>query len=219
MSNESQQTDKAIIIDPQGDVKLVLDDGTLIVSRAALRRNSSVFRVMLDENSKFWEASDNAIGKDQLRNVPLREDDFDTMEVVMRAIHQQNFKVPTEVSLYQLNNLAVLCDKYDLRECLTPWSFVWLAHCLPSIKKSFYGRWLFISIVFRHELAFTQITKRLVLETKLLPGKLTVGNDLDIEEGVPDAIIRKPLLGVPFSFVYSTDRTCRPDKRGKSEGV
>lgn len=196
MPRESQQIAKAITIDPQGDVKLILDNGTLLVSRAALCRNSSVFRAMLNENSKFWEASDNAIGQDQLRSIPLREDNFDAMEVVMRVMHQQNFKVWTKVSFVELNTLAVICDKYDLSECLTPWSLVWLPQYYFCLETGGHERWLFISIVFRDEIAFTRVTRRLILETHIIPNKLTVGRLADIEEGVPDGHIRKPLLGV-----------------------
>lgn len=201
MAEKSQQTDKAITIDPHGDVKLILDGGTFKVSRTALCRHSSVFRVMLDKNSKFWEASDDAIGEDQLRNIHLREDDFDTMEIVMRVIYQHNDKVPKEVSFAQLEGIAVVCDKYELRECLVPWSLVWFQPYLDFIERLDFERWLFISIAFRNESTFTRITKHLIKTASLIPssrepvswqpGYLTTYNDVDIEEGVRSDIIRK----------------------------
>ena len=198
MASMSEPSDTAITIDPYGDVKLFLDDGTLRVSRTALRRNSSVFRAMLDNNSKFWEASDDAIDRDQLRNIPLREDNFDSMKIVMRIIHQQNDKVPTEVTFDQLDDIAVVCDKYDLRECLMPWSLLWSQPYFENMEQDYSGRWLFMSIVFRNESAFTRITKHLILETTLLPSKLTVHSDIDVGEGCPDEIIRKLLFSRSF---------------------
>lgn len=192
MASTSEHIDTSITIDPHGDVKLILDEGTLRVSRIALRRNSSVFRAMLDKNSKFWEASDDAIGIDQLRNIPLREDNFNAMKIVMRIVHQQNDQVPTEVTFDQLDNIAVVCDKYDLRECLMPWSLLWSQPYYENIEQDYFERWLFISIVFRNESAFTRITKYLILETTLLPNSLTV-HDIDVEEGIPCEIIRKLL--------------------------
>ena len=74
-------------IDPRGDVKLVLDDGIFRVSRKALCLSSPVFLAMLDDDSQFWEASAEATRKGWIRDIPLREDDFGTMEIVMRVMH------------------------------------------------------------------------------------------------------------------------------------
>lgn len=190
MTSMSEHTGTSITIDPHGDIKLILDDGTFRVSRTALRHNSSVFRAMLDNNSKFWEASDDAIDKDQVRNISLREDNFDAMKIVMRIVHQQNDRVPTKVTFDQLDDIAMVCDKYDLRECLMPWSLLWSQPYYENIEQDYFERWLFISIVFRNESAFARITKHMILETTLLPSNLTV-HDIDVEEGIPYEIIRK----------------------------
>lgn len=191
MAEPSEQTIKAITIDPHGDVKLVLDDGTLLVSRATLCRNSSVFRAMFDEKHNSWEASDHAIGGNHLRNIPLPEDDFDAMEIVMRVMHQCNDMVPTTVEFDQLHDIAEVCDKYDLRETLKPWSLIWSQPYLHFVEQQGYERWLFISMVFRDESVLSRTTKHLMVDADLRSNKLTVASGIDIEEGVPDNIIRK----------------------------
>lgn len=199
MIERIEQTNISTMIDPHGDVNLVLDDGTFKVSRKALCLSSPVFLAMLDDDSQFWEASDKAACKGRIRDIPLREDDFDTMEIVMRIIHHQNDTVPTKVSFQQLNEIAVVCDKYAFRELLIPWSFLWSQPYLDSVEKDGFESWLFISIVFRNEDAFTRITKHLILNTSLSSsGILSHLSGIDLEEGIPDGIICKPLIRCLF---------------------
>ena len=177
-------------IDPHGDVRLILDNGTLKVSRKALCLSSPVFLAMLGDNSRFWEASDEAACEDGIRDVSLGEDDFAVMEILMRIIHLQNDMVPTKVSFQQLDDIAVTCDKYALRKCLIPWSLLWSQPYLDSVEKDGFESWLFISIVFQDKDTFTRITEHLILNTKLSSsGDLSDSKGISLGEGVPDKII------------------------------
>ena len=192
MAEMSEQTDTVVTIDPHGDVKLVLDDGTVTVSRKALCLSSSVFLAMLGDDSQFSEASNKAVGKDQIRTITLKEDDFDATELIMKVIHHQNSTIPVQMSFQQLDAIAVICDKYDLRVCLIPWSYHWMQPYMKTTEKDGFESWLFISIVFRNEIAFTRITKHLILNSTLSStGDLSSLNGIDLELGVPDEVIRK----------------------------
>ena len=195
MVENGQKNEKSTIIDSHGGVNLVLDVGTLQVSRKALCLGSSVFLAMLNDDSPFWEASDEAVREGKVRDIPLQEDDFCTMEIVMRIIHHQNDMVPNEVSFEQLHMIAVICDKYDLRKCLVPWTVLWSKPWLKSVEKTGFESWLFISIVFCNDDAFTRITKHLILNTTLSSSSTLFNvNGINVEEGISDGIICKLLI-------------------------
>ena len=86
----------------------------------------------------------------------------------------------------------MVCDKYALRSCLVPWSTLWSQPYFDYMEKDGFESWLFISIVFRIEDAFTRITKHLVLNTRLSSsGVLLKASGNDLEEGIPEGIICK----------------------------
>lgn len=218
MAEKSDQNQATKAIDLHGDVKLKLDDGSFQVSRKALCLSSPVFLAMFDESSQFWEASDKAVGKGQIRSIPLREDDFHTMEILLCIIHHQNQYVPKKVSFEQLNKIAVVCDKYDLRECLVAWSFLWSQPYIDCIEKDGFESWLFLSIVFWDQGAFTQVTKHLILNTILSPsGMLCSTSGKNLEKHIPDFIICKPPLSW-LLFDWSSDWIYSSNKGKKSNG-
>lgn len=190
MSTSTVSHRDVIQIDTNGDVNLVLDDGTLKVSRKALCLSSTVFQAMLGDHSNFMEASQHAVGSDGIRNVHLEDDDYVATTILMKAIHHQNHTIPTKVSFDQLKDIAVICDKYDLRNCLLPWCQLWSQPYIDRVEQDGYESWLFMSIAFRNEGLFAQITKRLVLNTAVSSSRaLSCGNGSDFIEGVPDEII------------------------------
>ena len=188
--NTVNKMDQITTIDPHGDVRLILDGGTLKVSRKALCLSSRVFLAMLGEDSRFFEASDRATRDDGIRDVPLGDDDFGTMEILMKIIHLQNDMVPTKVSFQQLTEIAVVCDKYAMRKCVIPWSSLWSQLYLDSVENDGFEPWLFISVVFQNEDVFTRITKHLILNTRMSSSCiLTNSNGITFDEGVPGDII------------------------------
>ena len=93
---------------------------------------------MLGDDFRFWEASDKAARENGVRDIPLRDDDFGTMEILLRIIHLQNEVVPTKVSFQQLGEIAIVCDKYALRKCVVPWS-VGRMYVLPIKSQTLYS--------------------------------------------------------------------------------
>lgn len=99
------QTYWCTTIDPSGDLRLVLDDGRLQVSRKALCLSSPVFSAMLGKDSKFNEALEKTTNEEGIRDVPLRDDDYGTMDILMRIVHHQNKEVPLRISFQQLGDI------------------------------------------------------------------------------------------------------------------
>lgn len=44
-----------------------------------------------------------------------------------------------------------MCDKYDLKRCLGPWTNIWATPYLDCYKRQGYEEWLFMSIVFQYD--------------------------------------------------------------------
>lgn len=120
-------------IDPYGDLQMDFKDRTndnggqfrgLLVSKHTLRLSSPVFRTMLADDSPFQESRNKTMNENGNQVIRLEDDDVVSMEILMNAIHLQNHKVPTSLTIAQLEELAIVCDKYDIR-CLGPWAGMW----------------------------------------------------------------------------------------------
>ncbi|MCJ1397827.1 hypothetical protein MMC11_001023 [Xylographa trunciseda] len=114
-------------IDPKGDVVLVLncqdEKKKLLVSSRILSMVSPVFAAML--NSQFKEGLHN-VTPGISHKVSLPDDDAIAFEIICNVIHYRHKHVPIDPSLEQLVNIAVIADKYELREPLFGYSVVWL---------------------------------------------------------------------------------------------
>lgn len=182
-------------IDPDGDLQVDLVDRTndsdgqlrgLLVSRHTLRLSSPVFRTMLADDSPFHESRDKTTNKNGLHVIRFEDDDVASMEILMNAIHLRNHRVPITLTIAQFEELAVVCDKYDIR-CLEPWAETWSkAHLYNNY--SGLTRELFIATVFRLAEWFVHITKALILDTTLSSeGELLLDDNSRFREGVPQS--------------------------------
>ncbi len=181
-----------LVIDADGDLYMKLDFGSLKVSRKALTLSSPVFLAMLGANSKFKEATDPTLDLDGVQTVSFEEDDFETMKIIARIMHLQSNDVPTRIAFKQLYQVAVLCDKYDLKRCLGPWTKIWATPYLDCYARQGYEEWLFMSIVFRYDGLFKEITRHLVINSELSEqGTLVTTSGFDLSEGISSAILGK----------------------------
>ncbi|KAL8826154.1 MAG: hypothetical protein Q9191_003978 [Dirinaria sp. TL-2023a] len=65
-------------------------------------------------------------------SIRLPEDNAAAMEIFCRAIHYQINDISEPVTPTQLENLAVLCDKYDCVRALKPWTTLWFTAALED---------------------------------------------------------------------------------------
>lgn len=179
-----------LVIDPEGDLYMKLDDGSLKVSRKALSLSSPVFLAMLGANSKFKEATDRTLDHSGVQVVSFEDDNFETMTIIARIIHLQSDKVPATITFKQLYQVAVMCDKYDLKRCLGPWTNIWATPYLDCYKRQGYEEWLFMSIVFQYDDLFKEVTRHLVINTEISEqGTLVTITGFDLSEGVSSTVL------------------------------
>ena len=94
------------------------------------------------------------------------------MAVILRILHLQFDLVPTEctgvdeVKLYQM---AIICDKYDMKRALGYWFKQWAVKegGIVEIDAQSAPKYLFMAYAFGHEAMFTQLSRELMLRYKV----------------------------------------------------
>lgn len=142
------------IIDPRGDV--ILDVGPLgakqsfQVSSSVLSLGSPVFAAML--NSTFLEGAVPTDGT--IRTISLQEDNPQAVTTLLNILHLQSQHVLVW-SFTQLDQLAILCDKYDCARALKPWTTLWLQSWSGSVSgEDSFWKTLYISYALDDSVAF-----------------------------------------------------------------
>ena len=193
MADEHQHTRTGpvtLVIDREGDLYMKLDNGSLKVSRKALSLSSPVFHAMFGANSKFKEATDMTPASDGVQIVLFKDDNFEAMTLVARIAHLQSEDVPTTLAFNQLYQVAVICDKYDLKRCLGPWTKIWATPYLDCYARQGYEKLLFISVVFQFDELFKDVTRHIVINSEISEqGTLVTTTGVDLSEGVSSAIL------------------------------
>lgn len=182
----------AFTIDEDGDLKIELDGGSVVVSRKALSLSSPVFRAMLGKNSKFRESTEKPVDDNGIQTISFPDDKFQAMVTVARITHLQSDLVPKEVFFQHLYQIAILCDKYDLKRCLGPWIDIWAKPYLDSYAAEGFEGWLFMAKVFQYGGLFKDMTRHLILHSELsVTGKHVIGKCHDIGEQTSTPIMSK----------------------------
>ena len=151
-------------VDPNGDVILEVScsDGRihLLVSSKVLSLASPVFSTML--NSRFKEGLSNhpPTGK---RLISLPDDNAEAFTILCNAIHYRTDQVPRKLTLVCLENIAIICDKYDCTSALTPWSAMWLHAGIKSFDAKDLNKLLFAAFVLDDPTAFSRISWEILL--------------------------------------------------------
>lgn len=113
------------MIDSEGDSYMKLDGGSLKVPRKAFSLSSPVFLAMFGAISRFKEATNMTLDHDGVQSVSFEDDNFVAMTIVVRIIHLRSDQVSSRLEFEQLYQLAMICDKYDLKRCFGPGINVW----------------------------------------------------------------------------------------------
>lgn len=151
---EGKKKHFCINIDPRGDV--TLDVGPpghkrrLRVSSNVLSLGSPVLAAML--NSTFIEGTVPTDGS--TRTISLLEDDPRAVTTLCNILHHQSQYVRVEM-FKDVDQMALLCDKYDCAKALKPWTTLWLQKWRGSGKgEDDYWKMLYISYAFDDRSAF-----------------------------------------------------------------
>ncbi len=172
----------AIDIAPDGDVILIIgaDRRRLRVFSLFLKNASNVFKAML--GSHFAEGK--SIGGADPAEIPLPEDDAETLSIIFNVLHGKNDIVPESLDGTQILRIAVAADKYDL---IIPLRFAiqrWLACSGVSDPKEL---WLLMvaSSWFDNAKGFADITHALIFHYAGSYSELAIEGGLN-----PDALLR-----------------------------
>ncbi|KAF8244268.1 hypothetical protein K440DRAFT_610156 [Wilcoxina mikolae CBS 423.85] len=146
---------------------------------------------MLGKDSNFAEAV-------ALRQAPAEpvlvslEDDPAVMGIILRVLHFLHKKVPRKISVDQLVQAAIICDKYGLHEALQLISETW-TKAVSSTWANHPEDWLLISWVFGPADVFTNTSRALILSGLLdSNGDLVFGEYKGtLHECVPSSISDK----------------------------
>jgi len=157
-------TETITIVD-DGDVILHVTSSaesiSYLVCSHVLCASSIIFRKMLGKESNFAEAV--ALRESPPEPVPVSlEDDPVVMGIILQWLHFQHKKVPRKLSVDQLVQAAIICDKYGLHEALQLISETW-TQAVRSTSANHPEDWLLISWVFGPEDIFTSTSRVLTL--------------------------------------------------------
>ena len=144
---------------------------------------------MFGASSKFKETTAKTLDHEGVQIVTFDDDNFEIMAIIAKIMHLQSDIVPTTLTFKQLYQVAVLCDKYDLKRCLGPWTSIWATPYLDCYARLGYEEWLFMSVVFRYDGVFKEVTRHAIINAGLSEqGTLVTSAGFDLSEGVASTI-------------------------------
>lgn len=195
-SDKSRFADEVTTIDSDGDLQMDFFDAGkirgLLVNKHTLCMASEVFRKILAKDSPFQENQGVSFNHEGVHVIRFEEDEVAPMQIIMDAIHLNGNKVPTFVSFRLLEQIAITCDKYDLRRSLGAWPRLWMEQYRKITAADGFGRLLFIATVFEYVDLYPHITKHLIMTSMInRDGEIRDGNGIDFDYGVPETTIGK----------------------------
>jgi BTB/POZ domain len=158
------------------------------VSSKHLTLVSPVFKSLL--KGGFLEAQ--ALSSAGTAEVSLPDDDPQALEILLNIIHGRSKKVPLEVSVAKLTELAILVDKYGLHEVSQMYSAAWIDSLKESLPTEFTEellQWMWVSRVFSKPECFAKTTKIALLESES-----PLYNNAETTLPIPESVLGKEFL-------------------------
>lgn len=120
----------------------------------------------------------------------------------------KNHLVPKKLDEDQLYEVAVICDKYDVRHAVLLWFEQWIALLVPNESANpptvVGHKWLFIAYVFGRNALFHNLSQEIILTatttktdestTLVMPAKDGTG----MNEYIPDSILSKFFISLAY---------------------
>lgn len=202
--NVSTQGDPTIDLDHSNNEAPVSEAGQSVVllnqtvhmrvSSRHLMLASPVFAAMLDRN-KFKEGV--TLHSEGSVEIELPDDDPDAFVILLDVIHGHTRKVARKTTLFMLNQIAVLVNKYHMVEVIEVFSNMWIRRLskrgLPDRYDGYRQEvmsWLFISWVFEKPKIFRPMTMVMIQRA---PHTL-LENGLEFDPPIPDTLLGKYCL-------------------------
>jgi len=221
LSNSASCGVSIVQFDPDGDVILVIPQKRTVrfqVNSHSLCLASSVFRAMLGINASFKEGSAlrNRNASSPPINITLEDDEPKALAVLLRIVHHQYDWIPRTLDVSQLYQVAIVCDKYDMRDVLGLWLDQWIPLATQCGGKIVGDQWLYIAYTFGREALFTQLSRDLIITSTVDANGslLTPPSTSDPAQStssfnhyIPPSILGA--CGARFGFLVHTDRLQR----------
>lgn len=175
-----------VVVDPEGDVILVVNITELQVSSKVLSVASDVFKAMFSPH--FQEGQD--LNSTSPKRISLPGDDAVAMTTLCNILHLRHNSVSKTPLETELVDLATVCDKYNCSEAFSIWSQIWMRYYTQEQDSDLKGvaQLLYPFFLLNDAESFKQVSKLTVFHTEgwivkpkrtdLMPdtvfGKLTV---------------------------------------------
>jgi hypothetical protein len=196
--------ENTVIFDADGDLRLIVGnelDSTeqceFIVCSRTLSRATSVFKAML--YGPFKEAKRTTTAKSEWV-VELPEDKATPLKLLFHIIHAKFEQVPQTLTLFELYEIAVMSNKYDMTRILRPWAKNWFEPHAKSYKADDRELLLWVAWELGAEDVFEKAAKEITLECKVdLECQLVDSQGIKLYDHLPAGIVGKFQSNVPFT--------------------
>ncbi|KAF3924387.1 hypothetical protein AA313_de0204082 [Arthrobotrys entomopaga] len=174
---------------PIADLAVELVDETeskqhlFLVSSAALRVASSVWRKTLDPDTEFAPLTTVEVDGKQYRKTTVHDTTVEILQILFDIFHYRTTKTPRKIDFLTLWRIALLADEFDISNALSPWPHFWIESCLEDCPDS--EKWLFIGTIFPDVPSSISIVER-VSRNLLLHLRVTG----DVESPGPEGLTR-----------------------------
>lgn len=149
----------AITIFPKGDTVLQLGQAKFFVASQMVSEASSIFASLLSNR-----------GTTLAQVIQLEGDDKVALEIMLNVIHAQNGRVPLQINLGLLIQLARLVEKYALHTVVVPWVDHWTKDWqLRVVADQCHTKWLYVAWILRARDIFEFASLAMVLDYSAAP--------------------------------------------------
>ncbi|KAF3923101.1 hypothetical protein ABW20_dc0106529 [Dactylellina cionopaga] len=137
---------------PFADVVVVCDHFLYpyqyLVSSAALRLASPVWRVTLDPETKFAPLKKITVDGKEYPSTSVKNTKPAALTAVFNILHYKTTEVARLIDFKDLLDIAILADEYDIAKALLPWTEFWVKSFASSKSLDTGIDWMFIATVF-----------------------------------------------------------------------
>ena len=166
MAEDTIPKNLTMVVDPSGDVILVVGDTTLgkniQVSSHVLSLASTVFKAMFSphfqEGQRIKASSESAV------KISLPDDDPEAAGLACKILHHTIDNTLENPNLGLLAKLATFADKYDCVRSLRPSTQRWIHNLQSGTNPAGYYNLLVLSYLFDDPELFQKLTRNMVLE-------------------------------------------------------
>lgn len=185
-------------VDLNGDVTLELSrtDGKkvhLLTSSKVLTLASSVFATMFSSQSKEGLSNHGASNKPR---ISLPNDDVDAFTLICNVIHYRVTEVPEKLSMSCLENVAIICDKYDMTRSLMSWSTIWLRAGIESCAPKDFSKLLLAAYILDTPEMFSKISWEVII--------LQAGSSVDLSALADHKLVHNNMRGTSLYFIETS---------------